>query len=647
MDTPEVVRYSSEQYAVDGGTCVWQSVEDDVMGKSLYECIASKAYNVGPELPQEHGAASHTDTKNTLLQRVSALFQRLKKRIGVGIVATKKSSGSEVGHGSEGVADMLYAMRERSGGIELRDASFIHLLDTGGQPSFQDALPLLLVSPCTYIQVFNAAHDLDQPVPITYRPDEHTEEVLSASAETGWEMMLRSFSGMQTMAHKCSKELAQFQMEGSQLPQFRIFMLGTHKDQLIKEGRHEEAVQNISERLSELEGKPYYHCIKRDPNGQPFYLLNSTTDEEGAYVNRLRRNLSSSQASFKLAVPLRWYACKQYTHNTAQKFFLFEDLKAICLKHQFIDPNGAKEQFHSLLKLFSLFGFYVFFELKDVPDEANYICTDKGIFLKEVSKLLAVQFLQAPKCHAVDVFKQHGIISSNMEVFEELGIIEEVERSWFLAALQHVGLLARYASPTKHSSSYFMPAALPQGKTKLPDCSTMASLCVTFEFHSPDSPLVYTDLPRGIFCRLAVELSNGPWTPIPKESDRTTVKFYSEEFELYLAEAPGFISLTPVLVEELEGKNPLAELHKLCRRMYDTLHKSIVVSAEGVLGDQFCQTATTVYGVECYCRKVPHLATPVSAKVRTLICQATKERQRCLSRQRIWFVPVESTKVRG
>ena len=299
------------------------------------------------------------------------------------------------------------------------------------------------------------------------------------------------------------------------------------------------------------------------------------------------------------------------------------------------------------MKLFSLLGFYSFFDLKDVPDEANYICTDKGVFLKEVSKLLAVQFHGAPKCHAVEVFKQNGIISNNMETYEELGIVKEFDRSWLLAALEHVGLVACYAPATEHSSSYFMPAALPLGKTKLPDCSTMASLCVTFGFPSRDNPLVYTDLPRGIFCRLAVELSNGPWAPIPKESDRTTVKFYSEEFELYLTEAPGFISLTPILMEELEGKNPLAELHKLCRCMYDTLHKNIVVSAEDVLGEQFSQTAKIVFGVECCCRKVPHLATPASAKARTLICQATDERQRCLTRQQIWFVPVESAKVRG
>ena len=99
-----------------------------------------------------------------------------------------------------------------------------------------------------------------------------------------------------------------------------------------------------------------------------------------------------------------WYICEQVTQHTPQKFFKFQDLKAFCLKQRFIDANGADEQFHSLLKLFSLLGFYAFFDLKDVPDEANCVCTDKGMFLKEVSNLLAVQFLQAPKCHAVEIF---------------------------------------------------------------------------------------------------------------------------------------------------------------------------------------------------------------------------------------------------
>ena len=660
IDTPAVVTVSSEQYAVEEGTSGWQLVDSDVMGKSIQECVTAKAYDKGqyPELPRSKAEQSHQKMKDeaaplpfTSQRKRQNPMQKFIKRVQHIFHASAEGTADSkiVALLDRGLSAFLHDVGAQVQSINLKNASFIHLLDTGGQPSFQDALPLLLDVPCTYIQVFNAAQDLDQPIPITYRRDDHTEDTLSPSTEMGWEMMLRSFSSMYTMANKSSKELPSFQQEESQLPQLRIFVVGTFKDQLVEEGRLKEAVQDISRRLRELKGKPYYRCIQKDTAGQPCYLINNMADKEDdrAAINSLREHLSSTRSSLKLKVPVMWYVCEQITQGTSQKFFRFLDMKAFCLKHKFIDANAADEQFRSLLKLFSLLGFYAFFDLKDVPDEANYVCTDKGVFVKEVSKLLAVQFLQAPRCHAVDVFKQNGIMSNNAELFEELGIMEEVDRSWFLAALEHVGLLARYASATDHSISYFMPIALPQGKTKLPDCGSVASLCVTFTFHSPDNPLVYSDLPRGLFCRLAVEFSKGSWEPVPQESDRTTVEFRSEKFDLFLTEAPGFIRLTPFLAVELEGKEQLAELHTLCREIYDTLQKSIRTSAVDVLGEQFTQTAKVTFGFECDCGKVPHLATLREATGKSLICQSTQKHHNSLKKEQIWFSPVENTEVRS
>ena len=669
--TPEVVTVSSEQYAVGGGTSAWQLVSSDVMERSLQACVTKEAYDEGqyPGLHRSEGKQSHQQAKDTATteshpstspakkQNLIQKFMKLFKQVPAASAAHKSVFHQSTGNGGivasldQEHSKFLSDFQPQGQCIQLKDASFIHLFDTGGQPSFQDALPLLLDVPCTYIQVFNAASDLDQPVPVTYRPDDDTEESLT-STETGWEMMLRSFSSMHTLAHKSFKQMATFQEEESQLPQFRIFVVGTFKDQLIEEGRDKEAVQNISKRLSELEGKPYYHCIKKDVSGQPLYLIDnlSSEDDERAYVNTLREHLSATRSALKLKVPVMWYLCEQITKSIPQKFIRFQDLKVFCLKHKFIDEKDADEQFRSLLKLFSLLGFYSFFDLKDVPDEANYVCTDKGVFVKEVSKLLAVQFLKNPKCHAVEAFKRDGIISNNMEIFEELGIIV-LDQSWFLAALEHIGLLACYSSASDHtpghSPSYFMPIVLPHGKTKLPDCSSVASLCVTFRFRFDDNPSVYTDLPRGVFCRLAVQLSNGPWTPSPKKSDRTTVKFHSGKFELYLAEAPGFISLTPILVETLDDKESPAELHTLLQRLHNTLHESLIPSAEDVMGKEFRQTAEIVFGFKCGCGKVPHLATPATAEGKSLICQATEDRRKSQEKEQIWFSPVDSFEVRS
>ena len=215
--------------------------------------------------------------------------------------------------------------------IELKDASFIHLLDTGSQPSFQEVLSLLLDVPCTYIQVLNAAHSLDERVPITYCSDDHTRVHLE-DAEWRRDMMQHSFSSMLTMAQKCSRQLASFQQEQSPLPKLRIFVVGTSKDQLIKEGRLDEATQDITTFLEELDGKPYYHSIEWDSStGKPFFLIDTMADEDDrASVNHLRKNLSSKESSLKLDIPVVWFFCQEITRCTPKKFFRLHDLEAFC-----------------------------------------------------------------------------------------------------------------------------------------------------------------------------------------------------------------------------------------------------------------------------------------------------------------------------
>ena len=678
---PKEVTISFEQYAVVGvgADSTWKLVTHNIMGNSLHSFVSSRALDEGsqphgeekqkhPSLGRQHKLAVAKD--DCALQLLDTAYDSFMKEM-------QKGDGES---------------------IELRNASFIRMIDTGGQPSFQDALPLLITAPCTYIQVFNAARDLNKPILMTYHPDQTTVE-RRKSEETGWEIMLRSFSSMQTKAHKCSKELASFQQEGGKLPQHCIAVVGTFKDMLNKEERYQRA-DDISMHLRELEGKLYHRLMTYNPsNGQPFFLVSTIAIRDRA-LRRLRNSLGSAalkhevpvaksalkhevpvaksalkhevpvaKSALKHEVPVAWLMCEQITQRAQKKFFRVRDLKAFCMKHKLIDAKKADKHFHSLLQQLSLLGFYTFFDLKEFDDESNFVCTDTGVFLKEVSKLLAVQFHHGP---AVKEFKQSGIITSDTckGIFEELGISKDVDPRWFLSALEHVGLMARQTADQSLLShliamvhpegiqtdpgyfSYFMPSALPEGKTKLPSLSTMAPLCFTFKFKTPNNPLDCTYLPRGIFCRLAVELSRRSWIPCWEESDRTTVKFKAnaDKLQLYLCEAPEFISLTPVLVEKLEGKEQLEEklLHKLCKELFDTLHKSVNPSSEDVLGDQIGKTAEIMFGFECDCGhgRVPHLATPASSHAKSLICQASKTRQAGKKDQQIWFSPVSGIKVR-
>ena len=642
MDTPEVVtkrsdtEFSCEQYAVGDGTSAWQPVNSDIMKNSLHTCITSKAYEEKNQYPIEVEAKEAKEGQREALKRQQdqsnedgqheAFVEEQKD----GHLLPQQDQ-SNIALLDEQYSRLLQEMGGEGVRIRLKDASFIHLLDTGGQPSFQDVLPLLLDVPCTYIQVFDASHSLHERLPITYRPNNHTVVHLDG-ADNGQDMMLRSFCSMQTMSQKCSKELASFLQEDSPPPQLRIFVVGTHKDELIKQGRLGEAIKDIKTFLGTLKGKPYYKFIQWDSKGQQFFLINAMADNEGAYVNDLRERLSS-EGYLKLDVPVMWFICQEVTRCTPKKFFRLQDLEAFCRKHGFIDGENAASQFRALLQLLSLLGFYSFFDLKDVPDEDNFVCTDRGVFLKEVSTLLAVQF-RDPMGAEMEAFKETGILISTQTFFKQLGICQKMDAQWFLKALQHLGIAAHL--PCKDGlERYFIPAVLPQSSGSQNPTPSVAPLCLTYTTEEGAGSSRYSYLPQGVFCRLAVELIRQGWKIIAKESTRTLLLFCWKEFEVFLKESSGYISFIPQVVEKIPT---LPELHTRCVQLLDTVRSCLSLSTEAVLGSNFRNVAELAVGFECPCKEVdiPHIAVP-SETGKSLDCLETCRSQPYSNKQHIWF----------
>ena len=647
LETPEVVTkrsamdFLSEQYAVQEGTSAWQPVSSDIMKNSLHDCITSKAYEEKNQYPIEVEAkeAEHVQREALMTKQAQSDPLNNEREEKEAITEERDPLLKQVQSNLSSLDQQYSQVREEMGGegvrIKLKNASFIHLLDTGGQPSFQDVLPLLLDVPCTYIQVFNASRSLYERIPVTYRPNEHTVVSLG-DAECGRDMMLRSFSSMHTMAQKYSKELATFRQKDSSPPQLRIFVVGTHKDELIAQGRLDEATKEIKTFLETLKGKPYYNSIQWDSKGQKFYLINALSVIDRPYVNDLRERISS-EGFLKLDVPLMWFICQEVTRCTPKKFFRLQDLEAFCRKHHFVDGENAASQFRALLQLLTLLGFYAFFDLEDVTDEANFVCTDRGIFLKEVSTLLAVQF-SVPKGPEMESFKETGILVFSKKCFKQLGICQEMDAQWFLKSLQHLGIAAQLHSNSEDCNDcqeYFIPAALPQSLPTQDPVASVAPLCLTYKIKAGTTSS-YTFMPRGVFCRLAVELIRQGWKICRKEkSTRTLLAFSYREFTIFLKDSSGYISLIPQVVEEI---STIPELHAECVRLLDTIRDVLSLSAKAILGSNFGSVAKLAVGFECPCQEVvmDHLAVP-SETGKALECLEKDSKQDFSNEQHIWF----------
>ena len=237
MDTPDMVSFTSEQYTVG---------QPPLPGKALHACISNEAYEKKVHYPTEMGTEETEDAEKQKDQKRNEEYEEKdqypselgteeaddekheavveEQKDGHPLPKQTEQDQSDIASLDEQYDQLFQEMGGKGKQIELKDASFIHLLDTSRQPSFQDVLPLLLDVPCTYIQVFNAAHSLDERVPITYRSDDHTRVRLE-DAERERDMMQHSFSSMLTMAQKCSKQLASFQQEQSPLPKLHILCM--------------------------------------------------------------------------------------------------------------------------------------------------------------------------------------------------------------------------------------------------------------------------------------------------------------------------------------------------------------------------------------------------------------------------------------
>ena len=612
MEKPDVVTISAEKYAVEG-TSVWLPLADDEMASSIKSCQTCK-YHIPEDGPE--------DQYDKLAQPII--------KINHPIAASKATSRSSRADPSDTVSDSLHLQPSAN----TADAQFVHLLDTGGQPSFQAVLPLLLDVPCTYVLVFNAAEGLNAPVPITYRPDDTTVVESGLRPETAWAMMLRSLSSAYTVVHKLSGDVRALLVD-NRLPPLRTVIVGTFADQLEQMDDITTATEEIGRQIKQLENKPYYSSLIPNSDGQLFHLMNNLphleaserTPGEQASINKLREILSHPAGALNAKIPMRWYHFEMVSRMVDQKFFNVSELLNHARELKCI-TSADPSQFHSLQQLFHSLGVFTFINCEDV---SHMVCTDSSVFLQTVSKLLAVEF-KVPKCPAVRDFKETGILSLDTRLFNELGISKEVDPVWLLRCLCHLGVADCLPLPSADTLEYFIPAVLPsQNKENVSEHGSVAPLMVAFQFQA-NAFLSMKDLPHGIFARLAVELANKGWKVVRDGNTSLAIRFQWKDVDISIVEYAGCISIVSVHAN--------CSVAEHCTAVRSTVEAAIQTSAQAVFGSKFTEKAKPVFAFECPCEALPtHVAVPSR---NTLVCSLSSE---YLTSGKVWFCPIEGGQV--
>ena len=501
--------------------------------------------------------------------------------------------------------------------------TFIYLLDTGGQPSFQNVLPLLLDFPCNFLHVFKASEKLTDPHVNAFCRDGATEEKRANSRST-WELMKESITAAYTMSMKSKRQLKAFDMPNE--PQLRIFLVGTHLSHLPEGPEAKRALLDHNKKvLEEMDNKPYDGNRVFPPKevvykgAGSYFLLDSQLQGDSKMknhtckvVNALCSQLADFNSRLALKVPKVWFCLQLITSNVKRKMWKFTEVKEFCLRCQFIQPVDADRQLLALLNLFHCLGFYLYFDLSEYKEQ--WICTDATFLYKEISKVLSVQYGPS-ECPSPElrIFMEKGVIPEAVSeaLFRQLDINADIPTRWLLDVLVKIGIAAKVR---EKETRYFIPAALPERQIHLPEAS-VATLAYTFSFHSVQDQR-YTCIPTGLFHRLAVDIASGrqalkeedvspvqlrgkQWRYCPSKSDTTQFIFSQENAHIVLSQKEDLIQLQLLVPKHISTLS--LSLIKLCRHIREEMKERIHYMSKRVFGAEFLEEkATLEVGVICH-----------------------------------------------
>ena len=658
LEAPEVAMIS-EAYVPDGSV-LWTEAKDEFLGKMFSNAkIKSKKKHPTVKLPSnEQPVSGSNSTSEEVVDEDEILSDDSSQEAAD---SSDDYSGLALLYDAHKSFLMRYCLNSEQD-VQLKDVTFIYLLDTGGQPSFQEALPMLLDFPCNFVHTFNASCKLTDPYIDTYCRDGETEEKSEGeNSQTSWELMQQSLMSAYTMSLKHKHYLQKF---GGKDPELRIFIVGTHLGKLKDSPDKEEVLISHDKVLSQI-GSKVYQDFRKLPkvtyqDHKSYVLLDSQFQGEEDEIDHskkaladLRRQLSDKEACMELAVPKLWYCLLLITRKIEKKMWHYSDLKRFCIEKSYIDEDHADEQFKALLSLFHSLGFYVYFHMPDkMSSESNLVCTNATFLYQEISKVLTVQY--ADKHPSLRRFRKTGEIPAKIApvLFKNaLHIDESIPPAWLLSVLHHVGIAAKTSKGS--NDHYFLPTVLPSRNALdlLPQRGTVDNLSFTISCETEYASDHFYGLPTGVFHRLVVDMENRPstkdaeiglrtWDRISDQSNSNIIKFHIDDghSDVYLVRKVDHIELV-LLVCEYYPSLDAHKLKELCTAIKCEMNRRIKYVLESLFGKDLSQV-TLETGVPCTCTSCQKtdtehlllLINPIAGK-----CTKTKEREKLQPRQSVWM----------
>ena len=402
---------------------------------------------------------------------------------------------------------------------ELFDVDWIYLTDSGGQPQFQDVLPLLYHNESLHIVVIRLDEGLDDKPKVRYYIK--GEDVYTLPDHL-------TLSNREIIERACQIAEAQA-TSGKFVP--KVMVVGTHKDKLRINSKAK--LKEINKELTKLHQK-YNRVLIRKSEDEVIFAVNTMVPvgkKRQQYTEELQECIlkAAEETGNVIDVPLKWLAFHLDLDKTGGIV-----RKSECYKTGEILGMGRSDV-EEALKYLNKVGLLLYYP-DDVPD---LVFTKIGPLIGRLSRLITASFITPGSSITApyDRLRQKGLFNKSLlpTIFEDLyNSEEEFHDDDFLKLLECLKIAVHV-----EDDDYFLPSALSLEPPV--DESLFPMSCV---------PLIYSwdeqILPHGFFPTLVVELLQ------QKESDadlhfelRNDVIQCRHEIQLIVAKRriPGVVKL--------------------------------------------------------------------------------------------------------
>ena len=510
------------------GEEVWTRVGAKELMQLLAESIAyldeSKPSATLSDQDTENRRAVPAASKVTFLRRVMNAV--LPKRSSSGTASSKPSISAQVGDGSQkirgqlsGTAKHLLSLLHSAAKSNRLSTHWIYLIDSGGQPQFQEVLPLFVRHNSVNVITFRLCEKLGDKPPFEFVI--HGKHTCQPS-----DLQLTNQELIESLFCSLSSVQPQRLLHAKTIPSEPHFMIiGTFLD---KADQCKESLEEKNRLL--LEALAQYENVRIDADpakGEIIIALNAICSEgREELVSRLRQLIAGRpETRLVMDVPMRWFALELEISRMAEEKERYILTLHECEAAGKVLEVSAGEVVHALI-YFSALSLFLYIP-ECLPDTVfvtiqpvlNKLSSVIALTFGELAHLLGI--LPLPP-GALRKLRNEGIFT--MDVLHCLpdGFIPGIfTKEHFVKLLSYL-LVAAPVRQEGRETGYFLPCVLQRGILEEEEKKAF--------LYSAEPWIVTWDLkpiPVGLFTALVVSLLNRDKSPkfaLPRATDHEQLR---------------------------------------------------------------------------------------------------------------------------